>query len=390
MGSGRHRYAVALAALAVAASTASTAAAPGPADQPDKTTNVRRIAHFPPAPGGEGGDIDFDRHLVYAADINRSGGGGGVHVVDSRGPHPTELGHFRCPGYQNDVATIRPGLIALGFHDSSCGGAKQGVRLVDVSDPRRPRFLGSVRVPGGGTHTLTAYPGKPLIYSSPGGNSSEAAWRTEYFIDVSEPRDPRIAGRFDPATAGCHDVTFHFEKGSKLAFCAGGSETQIWDVTSPLRPEVVGRMDHPAISFHHSVAVTSDGELAVVGDESTASNCAGAPTGAVFAYDVSDPEAPQARGWFAVPRGGSRDPYELVGSYGCTAHNFEFLQGTRLLAAAWYRGGMNVVDWSDPDDPVEVAHFRTERTNYWSAYWHRGRIYANGRRGLEVFAVRGL
>jgi hypothetical protein len=104
---------------------------------------------------------------------------------------------------------------------------------------------------------------------------------------------------------------------------------------------------------------------------------------------VSDPAAPEPRGWFAIPRGGSTDPFEALG-YGCTAHNFSFLPGTRLLAAAWYRGGMNVVDWRDPDAPEEVAHFRTQRTTYWSAYWHRGRIYANGRRGLDVFDVAGL
>jgi hypothetical protein len=110
----------------------------------------------------------------------------------------------------------------------------------------------------------------------------------------------------------------------------------------------------------------------------------------MFAYDVSDPKAPEERGWFAIPRGRSNEVLDQVAGYGCTAHNFSFRPGTRLLAAAWYAGGMNVLDWSDPDAPEEVAHFRTARTSYWSAYWYRGRIYANGRRGLDVFEVRGL
>ena len=385
--SGRKRGAIALALCVLAAGGGAVAAAPAERAQPDKTANVRRIAHFPAARGGEGGDIDFDGRRVYAADYDDGGRGGGIHVLDAAGARPKILGHISCPGSQNDVATVRPGLIALGYHNSACGGAKRGIKLIDVSNPRRPRFLGSVGTPGG-THTLTAYPGKDLIYASPGGGGSLVARRAEQIVDVSDPLRPRIVARFDPVTAGCHDLIFHFERKSKLAFCAGDSETQIWDVASPRKPKIVGRIDDPAISFHHSVAVTSDGELAVVGDESTSSNCAGAPTGAIFAFDVTDPAAPTAHGWFAVPRGRSRELLEL--GYGCTAHNFSFLPGTRLLAAAWYRGGMNVVDWSDPDAPAEVAHFRTERTNYWSAYWHRGRIYANGRRGLDVFSVRGL
>ncbi|HEX2294026.1 MAG TPA: hypothetical protein VHN37_01820 [Actinomycetota bacterium] len=391
MGSGRKARVLLLTALA-AAIAGGAAAGPRPeaSAQPDKSANVRLVEHFAASGYGEGSDLDFDGRRVYAAYFPRGRGAGGIRILDARSARPRELGFVRCPGYQNDVATVRKGLVALGYHSSQCGPSRHGLRLIDVSNPRRPRFLGSVSIPGGGTHTITAYPGKPLIYASPGGFSSERAWRTEYVVDVSNPRRPRIAARFDPVTAGCHDVTFHFERGRKLAFCAGDEETQIWDVASPLKPEIVGRIDNPAIEFHHSVAVTSDGELAVVGDESGKSNCAGGPTGAIFAYDVSDPAAPEERGWFAIPRGPTTDPLTLVGDYGCTAHNFEFLRGTRLLAAAWYWGGMDVVDWSDPDAPEEVAHYRSPRTNYWSAYWHRGRIYANGRFGTDVFSVGGL
>jgi hypothetical protein len=57
---------------------------------------------------------------------------------------------------------------------------------------------------------------------------------------------------------------------------------------------------------------------------------------------------------------------------------------------------MNVLDLSDPSAPVEIAHYmRTgeakEITNYWSAYWYKGRVYANDRvRGLDVFRVQGV
>ncbi|MDQ3957458.1 MAG: hypothetical protein M3273_03955 [Actinomycetota bacterium] len=349
----------------------------------DKSENVRLVAQVK---FRDGGDIDFDGPRVYAAGYGMRGG---VHVIATGGGRIRPLAHVACPGYQNDVATVRPGLIALGYHSSQCGGVRKGIRLLDVSNPRRPRVLGSVRQGEFGTHTLTAYPGRPFVYGSPGGNGATPEERSEYIIDVSNPRRPRVAAKFDPEVAGCHDVAFHIERRRKLAFCAGDTETQIWDVRDPLHPEVLAHIDNPAIAMHHSVAVTSDGELAVIGDESTRSNCKGAPTGALFAYDISDLSAPELKGYFAVERG----PEEVLGTvatYGCTAHNFNFRPGTSLMAAAWYVGGMNVIDWSDPAEPVEVAHFHSDRTDYWSAYWHGGRIYANGAGGLDVFEVRGL
>ena len=45
-----------------------------------------------------------------------------------------------------------------------------GVYLLDVRNPRRPRQLGGVNLPSGGlTHSITAYPGEPIVYSNPGG-----------------------------------------------------------------------------------------------------------------------------------------------------------------------------------------------------------------------------
>jgi hypothetical protein len=75
----------------------------------------------------------------------------------------------------------------------------------------------------------------------------------------------------------------------------------------------------------------------------------------------------------------------------CTAHLYNFIPGTYVMVASWYNGGMNVIDWSDPSNPQEIEHYWSEEANYWSAYWYRGRIYANDRRrGLDVFEVRGL
>lgn len=51
---------------------------------------------------------------------------------------------------------------------------------------------------------------------------------------------------------------------------------------------------------------------------------------------------------------------------------------------------MNVINASDPANPNEVAHFQDAGVDYWSAFWHNGRIYASGLPGLDVFEIEGL
>jgi hypothetical protein len=132
------------------------------------------------------------------------------------------------------------------------------------------------------------------------------------------------------------------------------------------------------------------GEEAIVGND-----CVGGPTGALWIYDMADPTLPVPLGYYGIDRG----PLPVGSSnYNrntwCTSHLFNFIPGTYTLVTSWYAAGMNVIDWSDPSAPVEVAHYMgtgEDITNYWSAYWYDGRIWANDRvKGLDVFEVKGL
>lgn len=355
-------------------------AAPAGAGSVDKSTNVERVATFPYKVTDNvfnGTDIDFDGRYAYGAQLGRWGG---IHVFDVSGAKPRKISFIPCPGTQNDVAVVESGIIALGYHESYCGRERRGIQLLDLKNPRRAKLLGSVAVPGDGTHTLTVYPGKPIIYSSPGGPGGEDA---ETIIDASDPRKPRIAATFDPGPqVGCHDVSFQVSRQQQLGFCAGGNATQIWDVSDPLKPRIISRIVNPMIFFHHSVAATPDGRYLVIGDEGIGA-CTGTstPTGALFIYDITQPELPVPVSYFGLHR---EDP--LI----CTAHNFNFIPGSRILVSSWYRGGMNMIDLTDPARPTEIAHYRAEATDYWSAYWYRNRVYASGLEGLDVFEVQGL
>ena len=362
----------------------------------EASDNVKLVAHFPyvneDANFFQGGtDIDFSGRYVYAM---QQGANGGVHVIDHAAAKPKKVAFIPCPGEQNDVAVVKPGLIAIGFHSSTCAGVVGGgILLADVKDPKKPKFLGNVTFPGG-THTLTVYPGKDIIYSSPDGLGNVRG--AEQIIDVSNPTKPKIAATFNNTGTACHDVTFHISKDRKLGFCPGSTNTEIWDASDPLAPVVIARIFNPLQQYQHDAAVTSDGNLLVIGDEAVVGNdCVGGPTGAMYAYDISDPTTPIPQGYFAIPRGQQPAGSSNVDrNTWCTAHIFKFIPGTYTMVASWYSAGMDVIDWTNPSTPAEIAHYMgtgEDITNYWSAYWYDGRIYANDRvKGLDVFTVKGL
>lgn len=370
----------------------------------DSSKNVKVLGEFrydgvnyPPAASDDyflgGTDIAFQGRFIYAM---QQGANGGVHVFKhpKRGGPPQKVSFIPCPGEQNDVAVVKPGLLVIGYHNSTCaGGSSTGVRLIDVSDPKNPDYLGSVDDLPGGTHTVSVYPGKDIVYANPGGLPTNGGG-VEQIIDVSDPEKPKVASTYLPSPNGCHDLTFYVKKDKKLAFCAGLGETQIWDVSEPLAPTTISHIPQEGqMVFPHSVAVTFDGKYAVIGDENfEVHECEGGPTGAMWMYDVSNPQAPVPLGYYSIPRG--QAPTADSRETWCTAHLFNFVPGTYVMVASWYAAGMNIIDFSDMSAPKEIGHYMgtgDDYTNYWSAYWHRGRIYANDRtKGLDVLRTKGL
>jgi len=371
----------ALTALSLAALVIPAAATAAPTY--DKSDNVKLVTSIPYSGGS---DIAFDGRWIYFGQL---GNEGGVRILDAKGGVPKEVAFIKCPGSQNDVAVVRPGLLALGYHSGQCSGIPgAGVRLIDVRNPRQPRFLGSVELPGG-NHTITVYPGTNYIYASPGGLANGGG--VEQILDVSDPNKIKVAATFKPNPAGCHDLTFTraADKDRMLAFCAGGGEVTIWDATNPLKPFVIAHGFTPSF-FPHAAVPTPDGKYLVMTDENFAAHdCVGGPTGSVWVYDITRPEIPVLVGHWGPKRG--KAPVGTLGTSWCTAHNLNFVGKTRQAVISWYTGGTSVVDFSNPLTPKEVAYFRADDSNSWSSYWHDDLIYVNDLgRGIDVLSVKGL
>jgi hypothetical protein len=82
----------------------------------------------------------------------------------------------------------------------------------------------------------------------------------------------------------------------------------------------------------------------------------------------------------------------------CVSHNGGLIPvpGRDIMVQGWYQGGVNVFDFTDPENPVEIAYFDRGPVNAetlvmggsWGAYWYNGYIYSSElSRGLDVLEL---
>lgn len=401
------------------------AAGAGPDDV--RSDNIRELINAPiRVPGGDvadGSDLAFKDDLLVAGSYS----GTAIYRMSEKAPYVKQIGFHNCPGGQGDVSVYDDLVfVSLDSNQSSdtigCkepsakkSAGKQGLRILDISDPTKPKQIDFVETPCG-SHTHTIYPVGGAVYayiqSYPLGmqedDCSVASHRKVSIvkIPVAKPTAAKITGSLDVSPEiGCHDVTIFEPK--KLGFAACIGESQIWDLKNPGKPEIVSRIVNPSIEIHHGTGVTWDGKVLAIADEfagSVTGECAGhqqSPIGALWFYDVSDPTAPSLLGYYNVPRGARPDSPDEASYVVCTSHNFNVIpmkDKKRYIAAVGYRSaGFSVVDFSDPTAPKETGYYQQMPDgaipDVWSAYWYNGRIYANDNgaaRGVSVYEMKGL
>jgi hypothetical protein len=76
----------------------------------------------------------------------------------------------------------------------------------------------------------------------------------------------------------------------------------------------------------------------------------------------------------------------------CSAHMGMTVAGIQrdLLVNAWYTGGVDVIDFTNPTRLKEVAYYDMKRpTGSWSAYPYTGPLFKNGP-GVPVYVSDGV
>ena len=377
----------------------------------------------------------------------------GFNAYDVTGETPQLVMSVVCPGGQGDVS-IHGNLLFMSVEENrgrlDCGvtppeGAVsadrfRGIRIFDISDLNAPRQIAAVQTcRGSHTHTLLPHATDPnvlYIYNSgtagvrqtdelgicSSGQPDENAETALYSIDVikvplNAPQDaaivnrPRIfadretgeiAGLWRGGRAGvasqrtsqtnhCHDITIYPELKLAAGACSGNGI--LLDISDPENPSRISDLFDPDMAYWHSATFNNAGDRIVFTDEwggGTSARCrAEDPTtwGANLIADLKDGKL-EGRNFFKIPtvQGNTEN---------CVAHNGSLVPvpGRDLMIQAWYQGGMSLMDFTDPNKPVEIAYFDrgpidAERLTVggpWSTYWMNGRIYSSGiQRGLDV------
>ncbi len=320
----------------------------------------------------------------------------------------------------------------------------RGVRIFDISDIKNPKQVAAVQTcRGSHTHTLVVDPNdrdNVYIYVSgtsfvrqaeelagcsgekPDKDPNTALFRIEVIkVPVAAPQDAKVVssprifidprtgvlnglnnggthgkkGQEKPAdTDQCHDITVYSAIGLAAGACSGNGI--VLDIKDPVHPKRVDAVNDPNYSYWHSASFSNDGSKVVFTDEW------GGGLGA--RCRPNDPNKWGADAIFRLKddKLSFANYYKLPAAQGdtknCVAHNGSLIPvpGRDIEVQAWYQGGISVMDFTDPAQPLEIAYFDRGPIDPemlvlggdWSAYWYNGYIYGSEiARGLDVFEL---
>jgi hypothetical protein len=320
----------------------------------------------------------------------------------------------------------------------------RGVRIFDISDIGNPKQVGAVQTcRGSHTHTLVVDPkDKNNVYiyvsgtsfvrqseelagcssGSPEKNPNTALFRIEVIkVPLAAPQDAKIVSTprifMNPTTGAynglnnggshennglsrpvdtdqCHDITVFSELGLAAGACSGNGI--LLDIKDPVNPKRVDAVNDPNYAYWHSASFSNDGKKVVFTDEW------GGGMGA--RCRANDPNIWGANAVFRLNNNklSFASYYKLPAAQGesenCVAHNGSLIPvpGRDIKVQAWYQGGISIMDFTEPERPVEIAYFDRGAIDprmlvmggFWSAYWYNGHIYGSEiARGLDIFEL---
>ena len=283
------------------------------------------------------------------------------------------VGAVRTKAFRGDLAAV--GIQRCSRQDPGFAG----MALYDVTDPARPRELGRLETGYIGVHELgvvqrpdgrvLALAAVPYSFNFSYGGQGDLR-----IVDITDPRRPAELADWDvrrdgPAEqrgqlAARRDVFAHsawpFDRGNKLFASFWAAGVQFLDIADPAAPKLLGQAPYqPGDGYRgaHSGWFNQDETLFVQNDEAMAAVGSGSQASWTFqrVYDTASLARPKLLSTFAsesaVPGRDGR-----VASDGIYSVHNAVVAGDREYAS-WYSDGVRVVDLSDPRHPREVAWF---------------------------------
>ncbi|MGH8894082.1 MAG: hypothetical protein ACRDWY_12390 [Actinomycetes bacterium] len=216
---------------------------------------------------------------------------------------------------------------------------------------------------------------------------------------------------FEPAAVACHDMVVHVERRLLGAACA--EQGQVWDIGANGVPDTQnpitiaddqvssgGTGNIPgAADFFHSAMFNNDGTVVNWVDESFGTGCPTTTTYQPRPWNPAGGVHKTGKMFFTDLDGnflsefhlGDLRPNPAAGEY-CSAHMGMAVKGIErdLLVNAWYTGGVDVIDFTQPTRLQEIAYYDpAANSGTWSAYPYTGPMFKTGP-GIPVYASDGV
>ena len=261
--------------------------------------------------------------------------GNAVKIWNVAGTKPVLLDSIIVAGASTlgDVQVSDDGSLLVVAIESNPNG---GLAIYQLDSPQRPRLL--VRTTGGdlqyGVHTAELARVNGKLYAFCSIDPTSSVFASLVIMDLSNPSNPVQVSKLVIGMPFIHDV---FVRDGLLFTAEWHDGTGIWDIGaqggSPSNPrrisltKTVGGQVHNIWWYHDPVSGSK--RYAFVGQEGSGS-IGSSSTGDVHVLDVSNLNAPVEVAAYNLPGAGT--------------HNFSVDEANGLLYAAYYNGGVRVLD----------------------------------------------
>jgi hypothetical protein len=229
--------------------------------------NLQLVANVPMEGGSSGvaaSDLELHGNYAFVGSY-----GEGMVVVDISDPtKPKRAGKFNCPGGQNDIQLSPDGkwvAMAIETRNNGCHPQDEGTSILDVSDPTKPRevaFINRQELPSGSHNNTLDW---PYLYV----NQYVTSYSQLEIFDLSTPSAPKKVGALSfGGEDSVHDLYVdHRPDGKTFAYAASIGFTDVIDVTDPSKPVLRERLQDPFVTISHQAEPNFDRRLLLVTDE---------------------------------------------------------------------------------------------------------------------------
>ncbi len=403
--------------LILTAGVSASATGPGPAT----AENVELVGHLDIEGGGM---VDVHEGIAYIGHMNPPFATSILDVSDPTNPkilsrieakpHTHSHKARACGGLMLSNRELYAGSVpGYIFNSLFRKGLEIGLAVTDVSDPRSPREI--ALLPAGGIGIANAPAGvhrfqfdceRELAYVS----ATLEGYRGNIvlIVDLSDPERPKEIGRWwaegqwidggeEPTwSRNEHRVHHPNRLGDRFYVPMWHGGFAIVDISDTANPKTVVHVDHRQPSPTHTALPIGHEIMGrrwlLVFDEDVSDECEDPPA-SMWLYDISDEANPELASSFRVPEGGKHSGCDGEKGKRFGAHQpHEYVGEDNLVYAAWFAGGLRVVDISNPRNPVEVGHYVPEPVKGFdfpqsndAFVDERGFIYLiDRRRGLDI------